>query len=1494
MPISAAVAFLAALALPGATGARRADEAPRSGGDWPAYRCDNARTGVSPQPLQTPLWLQWTYVPRHPPRPAWPEPGKEMNRLPFDYAHHAVANGMVFFGSSADHKVYALDLSAGEERWSFFTEGPIRFAPAVSGDRVFVGSDDGCAYCLRAEDGALIWRFRAGPRDERLMGNEQMISRWPLRSGVLVDGDVVYLTAGMWSSDGVYVYALRADDGSVVWKNDTSGHIYMGLPHSAMEGIAGLAPQGYLALYKDTLIVPQGRAEPAAFDAKTGGLVFCQNAATKLHHAGGAWVTAARDLVFGERRPVQADRHVSLEEAQPAPGEGLIAWDYRTGQQRLAIVGKHRAVVLGDTMYATGDGAVSAIDLPGLLQVARRFYASGEFDPNVPRGHAGGAMFIRGSRYPWVTSKVVPVYPRPVKWQTPLGRTYALILAGGTLVAGGQGVVTAVDADTGKVLWQTSVEGEARGLAVAGRRLLVGLSTGEILCFGPTRVEEPKTVRPRTTAPRTSAEARGKAESILADTKVRAGYCLMLGVGDGRLAAELARQSELVVYCIEPDRKKVAAAREMLDAAGLYGVRVVVHGGTPRNLPYADYFANLIVVDEQTLGGARRWSGRELYRVLHPYGGIAYVAPASATSANVGAMRRRLREAGIPADEIRAARRAVLVVRGKLPGADEWTHPYGDAGRSAASKDRLVRLPLTVLWFGRPGPARMVSRHWRAPTPVFADGRLFVCGEHDVTAVDAYNGRELWRRELPKVGRYSAKYRGGNIVTDGAHVYAVQGTKCLQLDAATGETQRTYEPPEEATQLPVLDNPIDIARGGKARARPVPNEVAWEFLAVTDDCVLGSVGLPNFSWSWWPEAYPECKYVFALGKADGSVKWVYRADESVSPNGISIADGRVYLIDRTSEAELTRAKRRGEKVSVSAGLRALDVETGGLVWETRQDVDGTLLWKGGDVLLITGGRKASAYISEDGSLLWSRRLPGQPYPAIVGDTIYLYPRAFDLRTGEWKKRVQPVTGEEERWLFQTKAGCGAVSACPTTLLFRSGAAGFYDIAGDSGTHWLGQVRSSCWINMIPAGGLVLMPEGASSCTCPYNFQTSLALAPDTRFENWSLFAAEPEKRSARIRHLAVNFGAVGDQRDSEGRLWLGYPRPFRPGVLMIPLLTSNAPEYRRRNADEVSVRNTDAPWVYASWCAGLERAELDLVIDRPAAAPHCDAAPEIDGRLDDECWDGRASLTFTTDTQVVEPRAVAYLRHDDENLYVGFRRRAEGKQRKSMPWRMLTNGRDAPVWTDDSLNVRLWDPAKVVGLYLYVSASGATFDGLTNRSTPSLVGTNERWNGKWSAGAQAGLDAWTAEIAIPWQTLSDAGMEKNRLQVYLENTNHTGVGAPTVHYKHRTWRRLHLFGRLTPVSFAEPAEGERRSYRIVMHFAELDEVKPGQRVFDVRIQGRTVINGLDVVREAGGRNVALVREISGVRARDSVTLELIPASEEPPIISGLEVYEEAE
>jgi hypothetical protein len=55
----------------------------------------------------------------------------------------------------------------------------------------------------------------------------------------------------------------------------------------------------------------------------------------------------------------------------------------------------------------------------------------------------------------------------------------------------------------------------------------------------------------------------------------------------------------------------------------------------------------------------------------------------------------------------------------------------------------------------------------------------------------------------------------------------------------------------------------------------------------------------------------------------------------------------------------------------------------------------------------------------------------------------------------------------------------------------------YDLGPNGGPTRLNNVtRPGCWINIIPAGGLVLIPEASSGCTCGFALQTSIAYVPE--------------------------------------------------------------------------------------------------------------------------------------------------------------------------------------------------------------------------------------------------------------------------------------------------------------------------------------------------------------------------------------------------------------
>jgi hypothetical protein len=74
-------------------------------------------------------------------------------------------------------------------------------------------------------------------------------------------------------------------------------------------------------------------------------------------------------------------------------------------------------------------------------------------------------------------------------------------------------------------------------------------------------------------------------------------------------------------------------------------------------------------------------------------------------------------------------------------------------------------------------------------------------------------------------------------------------------------------------------------------------------------------------------------------------------------------------------------------------------------------------------------------------------------------------------------------------------------------------------------------------------------------------------------------------------------------------------------------------------------------------------------------------------------------------------------------------------------------------------------------------------------------------------------------------------------------------------------------------------------------FCEPGEAAAGQREIAVSLQGRRVIDALDIAREAGGPMRALVREVAGVAVESELRVE-IEARRGETVLSGIEVVRE--
>ncbi len=182
------------------------------GHDWPTYRGDVRRSGY--QDLNPPVkpGVVWTA------------------RLTSPITAPVVADGLVFVVETDRHTLHALSAAEGESVWTFIADGRIDSPPTVAGGRCLFGTRSGFVYCLRASDGALVWRFRAAPQDRRLFAYEQLESAWPVHGSVLVDDrltpgvQTAYFAAGRSAriDGGIRLYALRVQTGELLHQADVS------------------------------------------------------------------------------------------------------------------------------------------------------------------------------------------------------------------------------------------------------------------------------------------------------------------------------------------------------------------------------------------------------------------------------------------------------------------------------------------------------------------------------------------------------------------------------------------------------------------------------------------------------------------------------------------------------------------------------------------------------------------------------------------------------------------------------------------------------------------------------------------------------------------------------------------------------------------------------------------------------------------------------------------------------------------------------------------------------------------------------------------------------------------------------------------------------------------------------------------------------------------------------------------------------------------------
>jgi outer membrane protein assembly factor BamB len=1121
-----------------------------SDADWPMWRHDAARSGTTTRALPERLQLQWTreLPPLH---PGWPD----QPRVQMDAVYEPVVLGKLLYVPSPRHDgVSAYDTRSGAERWTVFTDGPVRYAPVAWENRLYFASDDGCLYCLDAQTGRVAWKFRGGPAERLILGNERLINTWPARGAPVIADGVVYFGAGIWPFMGIFLYALDARSGAVVWANEGDGSIYMQQPHN-VDAFAGVAPQGPMVVTGDNLLVTGGRSVPACYDRKTGKLKFFKFA--ENGRRGGADVSTAAGLFFA----------------------GGLAYDLATG---LYVSEFSRPLAVSAELFCyTGKAKDILVAKPPTMSVVE----------SVDRK---GAKVLKNQ---W---KMAP----PDSVETPT--VTALVRAGNRLYAGSEGRITAValGGPKPKELWRLAVDGTPGSLIAADDRLFVVTREGKIHCYGAD-----------TAPPRSLAWTPTRPEFPPADLDyaMTDGYAVWIGDANLKSLLEMIEPPGVRLIAFTPDAANVDRARGLLANAGLYGDRVAVRVGDA-SIQLPPYLASTIVCDT---GPLRAETARRLYESLRPYGGRLHVLK---KLVNREDLDRWVSEGSGAAAAVEETGPYYTVIRaGALPGAGNWTHEHADAANTRVSKDTRVRAPLGLLWFGGPSHEGILPRHGHGPEPQILDGRLFIEGVDVMRATDIYTGRLLWETPLPGVGDFynnvlhqpGANATGTNFVSTPDGIYVAWKSKCVRLDPATGHVLSEFDVPGGPTDWSAITVSDDYLVGATDPIAEifVPKKTEGgldEPQSKLLEEAVKKVTTPKVD----NDARSSSRQIFVMDRHSGRVLWQAVARLAFRHNSICIGGGRLYIIDRLSGLHLERLKKKGEPNKVPAMLVAFDLKDGSELWRSEDGIFGTFLsYSEAHDVLVECGRVARDTVTDEpkemrtwkaaeGKPIWKKGYSG---PGMIhGDTILLgEAKACDLMTGAPRGRIHPITGLPVEWTWARNYGCNTPAASEHLLTFRSGAAGYFDLAGDGGTGNFGGFKSGCTNNLLVAGGLVNAPDYTRTCICSYQNQASLALVPMPEAEMWTFFGNAEIKGA--IKRIGVNFGAPGDRRAEDGTLWVEHPSVGGKSPTA-PITMDGAVEYLRKHSSRLS--GEGLPWVAASAVKGLSSLILTLDMDAKSEAPY--------------------------------------------------------------------------------------------------------------------------------------------------------------------------------------------------------------------------------------------------------------------------------------------------
>ena len=1115
--------------------------------DWPTWRYDHNRSASTPEQLADILYLQWQvkYSER---TPVWDDPLNQ-NLMQFDRIFEPiVAGNKIFLGFNDQDKVIALDINTGKELWHYYADGPVRLPLTANKGKVYFTSDDGICYCLSGDNGSLLWKLSLAPASNKLLGNKRLISMWPARGGIVIKDDIIYTSASIFPLMGTFIYAINAETGEVIWKNEETGSNYIMQPHGS-PAFADVAPQGNFTISGDKLLVAGGRSVPAAFDLKTGKELYYKLA--ESGKTGGAF-TCGNDRVFFNHHRERM----------------TYMYDSETGDKLKSETGEY-PVIDGNTIYFSGDEISASLltDSNNLKSVWKSgFSASNDLIKSGNCLYAADSTGISAisifNNKPWL------------KWKIPLQQNIErLIASNGKLIAvSDEGEILVFGENpVSEIASVEKTESELNSESSSANEIIniTGIVSGYGVVLGTNDINLLESLISKTTL---TLIAFDKDQSRILYLRE---YFDRLGIKANRLSflhfdetfpllpqyfssltiindlsyindydADILKKvyestrpydGKVWIKTSNREQKLLTAALDNID---LYGAE------------QTEWKGSLVISRTGALEGAAEWT--------HNYGDISNTIKSN--DKRVKAPLGILWFGG-------NSNLDVLPRHGHGPGEQVIDgHLIIQGINSISARDVYTG---RVIWERE--FKKLIDDNWM----VYFD--------------ETYDEENPLDTKYNQVHIAGSNARGTNFIATKEYVYVIEGSKCHLINTSSGILVKTFSTDDSSTKklgyIGVYDNYLILGNNFS------------DYPEILDpDEKAENIGFSNFDVTASSE-------LIVLDRFSCNRLWSIKANHGFIHNSVICGDGILFCLDKLPQNSETKLKRRGEPLPMGSRLIYIDIKTGNIVHQDENDIFGSWLGYSSDHKfllqatrpshdMLTGenGNRMIVYNIQNKEKVWDRDIKYANPPIIHGDKIYTEGEGFSLLTGEPIIEKDPLTGENKKWSYKREYGCGIVVASEYLLTFRSASAGFINLDSFDGTGSLGGWKSGCSTNLIVADGVLNSPDYTRTCHCPYQNQTSLALVNMPWMTYWA--NSNYEWSGKQIKQLGLNLNAPGDRTSDNNTLWLEFP-VVAGASPEIPVRIDSV-DYFEIRKDPMSVISESSPWISASAIGGIRSLEITL------------------------------------------------------------------------------------------------------------------------------------------------------------------------------------------------------------------------------------------------------------------------------------------------------------